>query len=307
MFFATDLLVLGLRAASFVAMFHAAGGALFLLSFGSYVTQPAAERIRGATRVAAAVALVLVMLHYVLTPARMAGSFAATFDPSLGELLLNSSAGTANIIRVIGLALVLLSLDSASRVNTIMSGIGAALVLGSFALMGHTVIHPLRAVLAPVLLVHVGVAAFWFGALWPLRLVVRSDPAERAAVVVARFSFYATWLVPLLAVCGLLLAVIFVRSVTELLTPYGAMVLGKTAGFAVVLALAALNKWKYAPRLARGDRSAAESLGRTAAIEWALLALVLAATAVMTSLFAPEHLEGAFAPGHVEPPHTPTE
>jgi putative copper export protein len=133
--------------------------------------------------------------------------------------------------------------------------------------------------------------------------VANAELGERAAAVVARFSAYATRLVPLLFVCGVLLAVLFVRSLAELATPYGAMVLGKAAGFAAVLVLAAFNKWRYAPRLALGDRAAAMALGRTAVAEWALLAVVLAATAVMTSLYAPEHLEGAFGPGHAEPEH----
>ena len=128
------------------------------------------------------------MLHYVLTPARMAGSFGSTFDPSLESLLLRSSSGGAHIVRVVGLALLALSLDRAGRVNTIGNVAGAALALGSFALMGHTVIHPLRWLLAPLLLVHVGVAALWFGALWPLRLIAIREPAERAGAIVARFS-----------------------------------------------------------------------------------------------------------------------
>lgn len=303
MVLAVDWLVLGLRAASFVAIFQAAGAAIFLLLFERSLGEPVAERIRSAARAVTVAALILTVLHYVLTPARMAGSFAATFDSSLGELLLESTAGTASIVRVVGLALLMLSLDRASRASSIGAGVGAALTLGSFALMGHTVIHPLRVVLAPLLLVHVGVAAFWFGALWPLWLLVRAERAEQAATVVTGFSAYATRLVPLLFVGGVLLAVLFIRSFAELATPYGAMVLGKAVGFAAVLGLAALNKWRYAPRLAAGDSAAAIALAKTAVAEWALLAVVLAATAVMTSLYAPEHLEGAFGPGHAEPEH----
>lgn len=303
MILAVDWVVLGLRAASFVAIFQAAGAAIFLLLFERSIGEPNAERIRAAARAATVAALCLTVLHYVLTPARMAGSFAATFDPSLGELLLASSAGTASVVRVVGLGLLTLSLDRPSRASTIGAAVGTALTLGSFALMGHTVIHPQRALLLPLLLVHVGVAAFWFGALWPLRLVTRAEPAERAATVVARFSAYAARLVPLLFVCGVLLAVLFVRSLAELATPYGAMVLGKTAGFAAVLRLAALNKWRYVSRLILGDRGAAMALGKTAVAEWVMLAVVLAAIAAMTSLYAPEHLEGAFGPGHAEPEH----
>jgi putative copper export protein len=303
-FLATDLLVLSLRALSFVAIFQAAGAVIFLALFGSSIEASTADRIRGVARITAVAALCLAVLHYVLTPARMAGSFGSTFDPSLESLLLRSSSGGAHIMRVVGLALLVLSLDRASRVNTIGGVAGAALALASFALMGHTVIHPLRWLLAPLLLAHVGVVAFWFGALWPLRLVAAVEPAERAGAIVARFSARATWLVPLILVCGALMTVVFVRSFDELLTPYGAMVAGKTLGFGVLLGLASLNKWRYGPRMLVGDREAAAALGRTALVEWGMLAAILIATAVMTALYAPEHLEGSFAPEHgAEPEH----
>ena len=97
---------------------------------------------------------------------------------------------------------------------------------------------------------------------------------------------------------------LFIRSFAELATPYGAMVLGKSLGFAALMALAAQNKWRFAPRLLAGDVGAVPALQRTIAAEWALIATVLVATAVMTSLYAPEHLDRSFAPEHeVVPAH----
>jgi putative copper export protein len=292
---AADYLVLALRALSFVAIFQAAGAMSFLALLGSRLEEPTAERVRSVTRFAAAAALVLTVVHYVLTPARMAGGLSGTFDPSLDSLLLRSNDGGATIARVVGLALLALSLDRASRLNTLVGAGSATVVLLSFVLTGHTAIHPLRLALAPLLAVHVAVVAFWFGALWPLKTVAASEPNERAGATIARFSALATRLVPLILVCGALMAVVFIRSFAELATGYGAMVLAKTLGFGVLLGLGALNKWRYAPRIAAGDRVASAALGRTALVEWALIAAILMATAVMTSLFAPEHLEGGFS------------
>ncbi len=171
--------------------------------------------------------------------------------------------------------------------------------------MGHTAIHPLRWVLAPLLLVHVAVAAFWFGALSPLRLVASAEPAPIAGAVIARFSRIALRCVPLILVCGALLAALLIRSFEELFTPYGAIVLGKALAFAALMALAALNKWRYAPRIERADAAAVRSFKRVVAAEWVLLAAVLAGTALLTTLFAPEHLEGTFDPEHLrEPEHS---
>jgi putative copper export protein len=259
--------------------------------------------LRQVARVAALVALVAAVLHYVLTPARMAGDFGSTFDPELESLLLRSSSGSAHIVRVVGLAILLLSLDRASKLNTWAACGGAALALSSFALMGHTVIHEQRFLLAPLLLVHVVVAAVWLGALAGLYLAARRE-GTASGPLVARFSSHATSAVPALFVCGFLMSVLFIRSFDELTTPYGAMVLGKSLAFAALMALAAQNKWRFGPRLLAGDAGAVPVLQRTIAWEWGLIAVVVAATAVMTSLYAPEHLEGAFAPEHeVAPVH----
>lgn len=304
MFLVTDVLVLGLRALTFVALFQAAGTVIFLGIFQRDLGVGVAERCRNLARLAAVVALTAAVLHFVLTPARMAGDLAETFDPSLGALLLLSTSGTAHVVRVVGLALLLLSLDRASRLNNAVALLGASLALASFALMGHTAIHPQRWLLAVLLLVHLGVGALWFGALLPLRWAVSGEAADRAGAIVARFSALAVKLVPLILVCGAIMSVVLVRSLAELATGYGALLLSKTGVFAVLMGLAALNKWRFGPRLAGGDLAANAALRRTVAIEWLLLAALLIGTAVGTSLFSPEHLEGLFGPEHgAEPAH----
>ncbi len=303
MFLATDALVIGLRAIGFVALFQAAGAALFLALYERYMASAPAERLRFVARVAALIALVAAVFHYVLTPARMAGDFDSTFDPALESLLLRSNSGGAHIVRVVGLAILLLSLDRASKLNTWAACGGAALALLSFVLMGHTVIHEQRWILAPLLLVHVVVAAVWLGGLAGLYLAAR-DTGAASGPLVARFSAHATWAVPAIFVCGFVMSAVFIRSFAELATPYGAMVLGKAFGFALLMVPAVLNKWRFGPRLAAGDPAAALGLQRAIAVEWLLIAAVLIGTAAMTSLFAPEHLDGSFAPEHeVVPAH----
>jgi len=151
--------------------------------------------------------------------------------------------------------------------------------------------------------VHVGVAAFWFGALSPLREVVAREPAEQSGATIAAYTKVATRLVPAVLICGALIGLVFIRSVAELATAYGALVLGKAAAFGVLMYLASLNKGRYAPGVAAGEPGAVRSFRRTAAAEWSVLAAVLVATALMTALFAPAHLEGAFG-SHLLEPHT---
>jgi copper resistance protein D len=302
-FFVTDALVIGLRAVTFVALFQAAGAALFLALYAPHVSHGSAARLRAWARIAALVALVAAVLHYVLTPARMAGDFSSTFDPELESLLLRSSSGGAHIVRVVGLAILLLALDRASRLNTWAACAGAALALLSFGLMGHTAIHPDRWILAPLLLVHVVIAAVWFGALAGLYLAAR-DEGTASGALVARFSDHAAWAVPVIAVCGVVMGRLFIRGWAELASPYGAMVLGKALVFSWLMVIAASNKWYFGRRLSAGDVRAVPALMLTIKAEWILIAAVLVATAVMTSLYAPEHLEGSFAPEHqIVPTH----
>lgn len=286
-----DAIALGLRALIFVMLFQAAGTAIFRLTFGRLTpTDALAERIRRLARISALVGLALTLLYLTLNPARLAGSFEGMFDSALVLWWLGSSAGMANIVKAIGLALLALGAGRNGRLDRIAAPAGVALTLTSFVFMGHTSIHAERWLLAPLLLIHIVVAAAWFGSLWPLYLVARDAPPAAAGAFVTRFSAVATWAIPLIFVCGAIIAVVLIGSVAGFFTPYGAMVLSKTFGFALVMVLAALNKWRFGPSTAAGLESAARGLRRSVAAEALLLATILMTTAVMTSLFAPEHL-----------------
>jgi hypothetical protein len=80
------------------------------------------------------------------------------------------------------------------------------------------------------------------------------------------------------------------------------MVLGKMAAFGVLMYLAAVNRRRYGRGIAAAATDAQRGFQRTAFAEWTVLAVVLVATALMTALYAPEHLEGAFG-SHLLEPH----
>ena len=296
MTFATDVVVLGLRALAFVAVFQAAGAAIFLWLFAREL-DVSAQSIRVLAKTAAIAAVVLTALHHVLIPARLGGTFAATFDPSLGDLVLESNIGPAHAVRLAGLALLAVSLDQGTRRHVIASLVGAGLALSSFALMGHTTIHELRLVLAPLLLVHIASAAFWFGSLGPIYVVTKREPLELARGVIARFSALAVRTVPLILICGAAMTLIFVRSIDALVSGYGAMVGLKTLAYAALLGLAALNRQRLVPQLATSG-AARHTFGIVIRVEWITIAAVLIGTSVMTDLFSPEDLHGSFPSGH---------
>ena len=76
------------------------------------------------------------------------------------------------------------------------------------------------------------------------------------------------------------------------------MVLGKTAAFGVLMYLAAFNKGRYGHRRCGGRGGCCAGVSADRRAEWSVLAVVLVATALMTELNAPAHLEGAFGTGH---------
>src|SRR6267378_5384012 len=162
-----DVVCVALRAVSFVLLFQAAGAALFAVAFGRSLQ----GSIRAPGQAAALAAIVAVAGHYVLEPARMAGEVSGVFDASLQSMVWSSSSGTAFVLRIVGLALIVVGLGRATGWFAGIGVVGAVMAVVSFMLTGHTSTHPYRWLLAPLLLIHLLIVAFWLGALWPLYLV----------------------------------------------------------------------------------------------------------------------------------------
>lgn len=281
-----DFVVIGLRALAFVALMQAAGAAMFSSVFGHRLSETTIplRRLAGA---GAVVAVVLIVVQHVFEPARMLASFSGIFDLSLQSLLLTSDAGAARSVRVAGLVLIAWASLRKSEWHEPVGLVGAVLALGSFALMGHTATHEARWILAVLLLAHLLIAAFWFGALLPFWLASHREPAAAFAGMLEEFSRQAIRLVPVILLAGLAMAYLLAPDLSSLVSPYGALLLAKLVAFAALMGLAALNKWRLAPAIARGEETAVSGLRLSITAEWLLIASVLSVTAVMTGLFSP--------------------
>jgi copper resistance protein D len=284
---AADALSVIARALSFIGLFQAAGIAIFIALFGADLSR-AAESIRRLGFATALVAIVFVLAHYTLQAARMGGELASAMDGSLQSLVLHSSESAALAMRVLGLMFLVVALRFNRAKSSALIGIGVVLTLLGFTAVGHTTEHAYRWGLAAVLLVHLIVVAFWFGALAPLYLLTSRESPATAARVVERFSSIAVWLVLGLALAGLALAVALLPNLAALTTPYGRLLLLKIIGFSLLLALAAMNKFLLGPALASGDVRAHQSFRRSLMAEYVLIAAVLAVTATLTTFYSPE-------------------
>ena len=282
-----DVVSVILRALSFVLLFQAAGVAIFVAIFGRRLAgcQVSVRRLGQAAAIAA---IVLVAAHYALEAARMAGEMSGMWDPTLQGMAWNSPARTALICRLLGLLLIAVGLREAGARPTILAVGGAVLATGAFTLTGHTSVSVHRAALAGLLMLHLLVVAFWFGALWPLYLASLRETPARASDLVERFTAAATWLVPVILVAGVVMAVLLLPNVSALSEPYGLLLIAKVVGFAVLMGLAAANKWRLGPALVQGPGQSARWFRRSLAAEYVLIAAVLTITAVMTSFFSPE-------------------
>jgi putative copper resistance protein D len=282
-----DLLAALLRGLGFLGLFQATGATLFaaLLRIESPAAHAALRRL---ILVAAIAALLCFILQQTLEAARFAGEFLGVFDPGMQQIAWRSSAGFAQAVRIGGLLLLIVGVAGGSGTGWRVATLGALCALLSFALTGHTSHHALRIALAPLLALHLLVAAFWFGSLAPLYLLSNERSREHAVPLLRRFSRIAGRLVPLIAVAGVVMAVMLLPNLAALREPYGILLLVKLALFAALMALAAYNKWRLIPALERGEVGAFAVLRRTIASEVVLIAGALLVTSVLTLFFSPE-------------------
>lgn len=284
-----DGLSVALRALSLVALYQAAGAVFFLALMRGEVSRSAAG-IRRLACASALLALPLVTVHETLEAARMADDFAGIIDPRMLRLAWFSGNGAAHLAQIVGLGVIAAALAGTTtgggRLR--LATVGAALAALGLTLTGHSRTHPSHGLFALLLAVHLLVVAFWFGALWPLLQVLRTESAAVAHRVLARFSQLAGRTVPLILLAGLCMAWLLIGDWSVLRRPYGELLLLKLAGYVLLLALAAWNRWRLAPRLQVDATAATPALRRIIGAEFVLICAVLTLTANLTALYSPE-------------------
>lgn len=288
-----DITAVALAAFSFAAVCQSAGASLFAVLWHDRMgaSERSVRRLAGRT---ACLGIGIVALRTVLEPAHLAGDAAGIADPSLQIMVLTSEIGVAALLRVAGLILIATGLGRNRRGGDVAAIIGATVCCLSYALTGHTAASPARALLLPLLTAHLLLAAFWFGALVPLRMVLRHETTDIAGAVLADYSRLAVWLVPAIALAGgTMLCVLADPLAAVPASGWGRLTLLKLAVFTALMGFAALNKQRLVPRLAAGDASAVRALRTSIACEIGLILLVFATTAVITGFFAPPGAEAA--------------
>ncbi|MEO1363546.1 MAG: CopD family protein [Pseudomonadota bacterium] len=271
------------KAAEYAAVLLAIGGAFFVATFPTAPRQAVALARRLAV-IAALVALALLALRFGLRAGRISGmGLAGAGDPVMLGLIWDSPLGNAAMWRIAGAALIL-GLLVKGALGRSASLLGAVVLALSYTLVGHALGDP-RWVLAGLLAVHLLAVAFWVGALAPL-CAATAQPG--GAALLHRFGVIASGTVAALVLVGLVFAWLMVGSVAGLFsTAYGLTLLAKLGAVAVLLGLAAGNKLRLVPALAAGDAAAADRLHRAIRLEGVAVALILLATATLTTVTTP--------------------
>jgi putative copper export protein len=203
-------------------------------------------------------------------------------DLYLGYLV-ETRHGRATLLRS-GLAglLLLASLRGLrpARLDRALFVLASLLLLATIAWVSHSgTMGPLPFI---VDLAHLTATTAWAGALAYLAWLPLWRPGPELTLAVAQTSRVGLAAVTALVASGSVLATLHVYGIGALReTAYGRSLVAKLAVVALVLVLAAANRWLFVPLLERHARSA--PLRRSVRIESLLLAGVLIATAVLTT------------------------
>lgn len=222
---------------------------------------------------------------------------------AFGMVLGDTYFGTAWISRMIALAACLLGMVRFRNEPTqgcFIVTLGGAVALGSLAWGGHGAMDEgMRGYLhftADIL--HLLAAGAWVGALASFLVLAKPGSSEKHFTVLARtsvgFAFVGTIIVVTLLVTGIVNFYLIAGTNLNLLfqSAYGRLLLLKLALFAGMLLMAALNRYRLAPRIEAavfsGDTQAAcMALKRSLNIEFSLAVAILLLVAIF-GLLSPE-------------------
>lgn len=258
------------------------GAGAFRLFVGPELEPP----MRRTLRVGAVLGAVLVVLVSLADVGWTVARLVARFDPGLtAEYLATTHHGRATLMRLaLTLPLLALALSRGSQTSKTLFAVTSLGVLATFSYLSHAAVqHGAVALMAD--LGHFAVAALWGGAvLYTALAPAWSDPRqlENLTRTVRRVSRVGLISVLVLAVTGVYASVLHLDAPALLATtPYGRTLSLKLALVAVVLGLAAFNRWVFLPRLAA--RGATRVFGQVMELEALLLILVFITTGVLTT------------------------
>ncbi|MEC8327040.1 MAG: CopD family protein [Pseudomonadota bacterium] len=216
-------------------------------------------------------------------------------DVDMLAIMWDSSVGDGTLLRGLGLALAIFAITSRIKFKYVLLNsylkqsmlVSSLLILAySFTLLGH--VSELGIFEMGLLMIHVLVVAWWFGALFPLKKACLQLSYIELHLLMENFGKQASIAVSLLLIAGLWLAIQLVGSVDALFSSsYGQALLLKLALVTSILGIAAKHKLKLVPQLKNNEGR--EALSKSISIEMVVAFAILFVTAGLTSVVGPEN------------------
>lgn len=310
-------LTAAVRALHFLALCLLAGGfafPLFVLPRSGFDARPRADMRAWLARLRAW-ALLLALLSWLawlaLVAAAMSGRpLVQALSPSVVDTVLRQTRfGHVWVLRLAFLLLLARYIAWPRRTHfvrgTELEGMGAVLLLAvlvSQVWAGHATAAPASHIAVDAL--HLLAAALWLGMLPPLFVLLHRAGRGAAwqalaAAAARRFSPVGMLAVAVLVITGFINGQMMVGSVHALAgTFYGRLVGAKVLLFAVMLVLAAFNRFLWTPRMQDGAdaTTATQALWRNVVAEMVLGAAILAIVGVLGASQPAAHEPGMAMP-----------
>ncbi len=286
------------RALYFLALSLAGGATLFLLLMrGDAATLRAA--LRPTFRVSATLGLATAALAIPIQGGIAVDAIPAAFLTSeLWRAGMDTTQGRASVAAILLLVATWRVGWSVGARAVFAPALLAVLLLTTLALTGHVVTAASHWITVPILLAHALPAMLWIGSFAPLLASLNGTNGGGAVTAFARI---APLPLLVLAAAGGAVAFLQVQTLGGLTgTAYGNTLILKSALVAVLLGLAAINRWRLTPLLLGGD---AGPLRRSIGLELAVGALVLAVTASLAQTPPPRSLRDAAPSAAAEHDH----
>lgn len=272
-------------------------GSPLLLLYGSPFSSTAtSETLKWIKRFlcgAALAVLTATVLGFIIQTSHLAGSVALAFEPeTLKAALWDMSFGKSSLVRA-GLALLgfmgIVLLPAGRRLWWICTVLGA-FICASLAWMGHGAATEGNIGIVHLIgdITHILAAGGWIGALATFCFVLvwpSSEPITQKAICMslASFSGAGTVFVAVVIASGLVNSAFLVGwDVKQIVsTLYGQILIAKLLLFALMLVLAARNRFHHTPALAAALQDRAQSQQAIADLRRSIVMETCAATAIL--------------------------
>ena len=271
--------------ASLMAIFGGSAYAALLRRAGLLESPPKSMRKLFVT--SALLAVVSGLVWFCLIAGQMSGSWQGSLDPAVLRLAASATRfGQIFLGRLTGLAVLVLLCSLSKSSDSLAIPILTGLILAALGRVSHAAASTSDIISFGAITdaAHLLTAAFWLGGLMALAIFLRRHWGDRDSMLAALqvFSTRGSVAVAVLVISGVINATsILPVSQMSLHNWYFELLVLKVAPALVMVGLASLNRWRFAPSLRTDAELASQHLKVSVRIEIALGLLIVAITGLL--------------------------